>query len=60
MLRGELTFLLPDETVRLTAGDSIHFKPGIPHAIHNRGTGEAELLWTVDRPLLRRPAGPPH
>ncbi|POX42388.1 hypothetical protein C3486_05095 [Streptomyces sp. Ru73] len=57
VLRGELTFLLPDETAVLTAGDSIHFKSRIPHAIHNRGTDTAEVLWTVDRPLLRRPDG---
>ncbi|MEU6658495.1 XRE family transcriptional regulator [Streptomyces sp. NPDC046821] len=57
VLSGELTFLLPDETASLTAGDAIHFKSRIPHAIHNRGTGTAEVLWTVDRPLLRRPDG---
>lgn len=57
VLRGELTFLLPDETAVLVAGDSIHFKSRIPHAIHNRGTDIAEALWTVDRPLLRRPDG---
>ncbi|MFJ5898311.1 helix-turn-helix domain-containing protein [Streptomyces sp. NPDC093064] len=57
VLRGELTFLLPDETAVLAAGDSIHFKSRIPHAIHNRGTDIAEVLWTVDRPLLRRPDG---
>ncbi|MFI0470633.1 helix-turn-helix domain-containing protein [Saccharopolyspora sp. 5N102] len=57
VLRGELVFLLPDETAVLGAGDSIHFKSRIPHAIHNRGTAIAEVLWTVDRPLLRRPDG---
>ncbi|RKT89015.1 Helix-turn-helix [Saccharopolyspora antimicrobica] len=57
VLRGELTFLLPDETAVLAAGDSIHFKSRIPHAIHNRGTDIAEVLWTVDRPMLRRPDG---
>ncbi|MFG7942443.1 helix-turn-helix domain-containing protein [Streptomyces cacaoi] len=55
VLRGELTFLLPDEAVVLAAGDSIHFKSRTPHAIHNHGTDIAEVLWTVDRPLLRRP-----
>ncbi|MFJ9086094.1 helix-turn-helix domain-containing protein [Streptomyces sp. NPDC102384] len=57
VLRGELTFLLPDETAVLRAGDAIHFKSRVPHAIHNRGTDVAEVLWTVDRPLLRRPDG---
>ncbi|MER7012268.1 XRE family transcriptional regulator [Saccharopolyspora sp. NPDC000359] len=57
VLRGELTFLLPEETAVLAAGDSIHFKSRVPHAIHNRGTDIAEVLWAVDRPLLRRPDG---
>ncbi|RVU23695.1 XRE family transcriptional regulator [Streptomyces antnestii] len=57
VLRGELTFLLPDETAVLAGGDSIHFKSRIPHAIHNRGIEAAEVLWAVDRPLLRRPDG---
>ncbi|KAA5835019.1 XRE family transcriptional regulator [Saccharopolyspora hirsuta] len=58
VLRGELTFLLADETAVLAAGDSIHFKSRVPHAIHNRGTDVAEVLWTVDRPMLRRSDGP--
>lgn len=57
VLRGELAFLLPDETAVLAAGDSIHFKSRIPHAVHNRGTDVAEVLWAVDHPLLRRPDG---
>ncbi|MDA3642575.1 XRE family transcriptional regulator [Saccharopolyspora indica] len=57
VLRGELTFLLADEAAVLAAGDSVHFKSRIPHAIHNRGTDIAEVLWTVDRPMLRRPDG---
>ncbi|MER6878282.1 XRE family transcriptional regulator [Amycolatopsis sp. NPDC000673] len=55
VLSGELTFLLPDESVVLAAGDSIHFKSATPHAVHNQGDTVAEVLWTVDRPLLRRP-----
>ncbi|WP_370935798.1 helix-turn-helix domain-containing protein [Amycolatopsis sp. cg13] len=55
VLSGELTFLLPDESVVLAAGDSIHFKSSTPHAVHNQGDAVAEVLWTVDRPLLRRP-----
>ncbi|MGP4016985.1 helix-turn-helix domain-containing protein [Saccharopolyspora sp. 5N708] len=57
VLRGELVFLLPEETVVLGAGDSIHFKSRTPHAIHNRGADVVEVLWTVDRPLLRRSDG---
>ncbi|MFI5662143.1 helix-turn-helix domain-containing protein [Streptomyces sp. NPDC051684] len=57
VLRGELVFLLPDETAVLGPGDAVHFKSRVPHAIHNRGTEVAEVLWTVDRPLLRRPDG---
>ncbi|WP_406635021.1 helix-turn-helix domain-containing protein [Amycolatopsis sp. WGS_07] len=57
VLSGELAFLLPDETVVLAAGDSIHFKSTTPHAVHNQGDVVAEVLWTVDRPLLRRSDG---
>ncbi|MFH8985457.1 helix-turn-helix domain-containing protein [Streptomyces varsoviensis] len=60
VLRGELAFSLPDETAVLAAGDSIHFKSRVPHAVHNRGPGIAEVIWAVDRPLLRRPDGALH
>ncbi|ATY13387.1 XRE family transcriptional regulator [Amycolatopsis sp. AA4] len=55
VVSGELTFLMPDESVVLAAGDAIHFKSSTPHAVHNQGDVVAEVLWTVDRPLLRRP-----
>ncbi|MFE7113805.1 helix-turn-helix domain-containing protein [Streptomyces sp. NPDC057654] len=60
VLRGELTFSLADETAVLAAGDSIHFTSRVPHAVHNRGPGIAEVIWAVDRPLLRRPDGTIH
>lgn len=54
LLSGELVVHLPGEELVLGPGDTLHFKSRVPHALHNRGPGDARALWVVDHPLLHR------
>jgi len=52
---GEVTFRFGDEEYRLTAGDTLHFKGGIPHQWWNSGSIPARFLMAGNFPKgLRR------
>ena len=52
---GEVTFRFEDEDYKLTAGDTIHFKAGVPHQWWNSGSLPARFLVAGNFPRgLRR------
>jgi len=52
---GEVTFRFGDDEYRLTAGDTLHFKGGIPHQWWNSGSIPARFLMAGNFPKgLRR------
>jgi transcriptional regulator with XRE-family HTH domain len=44
VIRGEVEFCYGRETIRLNAGDSIHFDSSYPHKAQNAGEGDTECL----------------
>jgi transcriptional regulator with XRE-family HTH domain len=44
VLRGSIELVYGHETIRLAAGDAIHFDPSIPHRAQNVGKETAECL----------------
>ena len=52
---GEITFRFEDEEYKLTPGDTIHFKGGVPHQWWNSGSVPARFLMAGNFPKgLRR------
>lgn len=47
---GEITFLFEDEEYRLTQGDTLHFKGGVPHRWWNSGSVPARFLMAGNFP----------
>lgn len=47
---GEITFLFEKDEYKLKAGDSLHFKGGIPHQWWNSGTTTARFLMAGNFP----------
>lgn len=47
VLKGKIDFIYGKKTIRLKAGDSIHFDPSIPHRGQNIGNTESECLIIV-------------
>ncbi len=53
VLEGEITHWLDGEAMRLTEGDSLHFRGNRLHAWANETARPARLLWTGTLPLFR-------
>lgn len=53
VLEGTITQRLDGEEMRLSAGDSLHFRGNRPHSWSNDTTSAARLLWTGTLPLFR-------
>lgn len=53
VLEGEITHWLDGEAMRLTEGDSLHFRGNRLHAWANETDRPARLLWTGTLPLFR-------
>jgi transcriptional regulator with XRE-family HTH domain len=50
VLKGELEFVVNDQTYCLCPGDSLHFRTVQPHFWRNPGTTDAVALWMALRP----------
>jgi transcriptional regulator with XRE-family HTH domain len=50
VLKGELEFVVNDQTYCLHPGDSLHFRTVQPHFWRNPGTTDAVALWMALRP----------
>ena len=46
VLRGELTMILGEETLKLRPDDGLEVEPGVPHQARNTSTSDAEFLVT--------------
>ncbi len=44
VLNGKINFIYGKKTIRLDAGDAVHFDPLIPHRVRNAGKTESECL----------------
>ncbi|MEM7565912.1 MAG: XRE family transcriptional regulator [Pseudomonadota bacterium] len=54
ILDGTIEQTLGGETMRMRAGDSLHYDGAIPHAWANPGTAPARVLWTGTLAVLRQ------
>jgi transcriptional regulator with XRE-family HTH domain len=59
VLRGEIDFITPDETIRLDAGDSVYFDSSLPHRSLSVGRAPAEALVVIAGAEVRDGAGEP-
>jgi transcriptional regulator with XRE-family HTH domain len=53
VLEGELLQTIEEETVTLSAGDSLHFRGSSSHSWENRSERAAKVLWTGTMAILR-------
>ncbi|MEO3385780.1 cupin domain-containing protein [Mesorhizobium sp. CAU 1741] len=53
VLEGDITQTVDGETIRLRAGDSLHFRGSSHHSWANESNGIARILWTGTMSLLR-------
>jgi transcriptional regulator with XRE-family HTH domain len=51
LLEGELEFEVDDHTVRLSTGDSLHFRTDRPHRWRNPQRRPARAIWMALRPM---------
>jgi len=51
LLEGELSFEFDDQTVRLSAGESVHFRGDLMHRWHNPSSTAAKAVWMALRPI---------
>ena len=47
VLEGDLSFVIDEELVTLSEGDSIHFNSERPHRWENAGEGDLKVLWAM-------------
>lgn len=47
VLSGELLFIIDGVEHRLGRGDSIHFRPTVPHSIHNDTDEPVQAVWVL-------------
>lgn len=47
VLSGELLFVIDGVEHRLAPGDSIHFRPTVPHSIHNDTNEPVQAVWVL-------------
>jgi transcriptional regulator with XRE-family HTH domain len=47
VLSGELLFIIDGVDHRLGPGDSIHFRPTVPHSIHNDTKEPVQAVWVL-------------
>lgn len=47
VLSGELLFIIDGVEHRLGPGDSIHFRPTVPHSIHNDTDEPVQAVWVL-------------
>jgi quercetin dioxygenase-like cupin family protein len=47
VLSGELLFIIDGVEHRLGPGDSIHFRPTVPHSIHNDTNEPVQAVWVL-------------
>lgn len=53
VLQGEITQTVDGEAIRLSAGDSLHFRGSSDHSWANESDGPARILWTGTMSILR-------
>jgi transcriptional regulator with XRE-family HTH domain len=51
---GEITFYVGEQTIKLGAGDSLHFKSTLPHGWRNNGSGDSSFLNIATLPRVIR------
>lgn len=51
VLKGELTVIVGEETIRLKTGDSIHYQRHQPHSWRNEGNEECSVIWVASPPI---------
>ena len=57
VLDGAITQRVDDDEMRMTAGDSLHFRGNRPHSWSNDTGKPARLLWVGTLTMFRSPAG---
>jgi quercetin dioxygenase-like cupin family protein/DNA-binding XRE family transcriptional regulator len=57
VLSGRITHSLDGRTFAMSAGDSLHFRGGVPHAWANETDEAARVLWTGTLPMFRPRGG---
>jgi transcriptional regulator with XRE-family HTH domain len=56
VLRGEIDFMVPGETIRLAAGDAVYFDASLPHRSVSVGRAPSEALVVISAASPPRPA----